>query len=101
MQWIGYVGIVALAICWFPQSWETAKKGGCEMNLYFLILGSIGNISLVIYAISIGDTVFSVLNVITTFGSLFNLFYKLFPRTRARASLNPRETPEISPDEFT
>lgn len=51
------------------------------MNLYFLILGTLGNISLMIYAISIGDTVFSVLNAITTFGSLFNLFYKLFPRT--------------------
>lgn len=80
MQWIGYVGVVALAICWFPQSWETVKRGRCEMNLHFLILGSVGNISLVAYAIVIGDTVFSLLNTITTLGSVFNLYYKLFPR---------------------
>lgn len=88
MQWIGYVGVVALALCWFPQSWETVKRGRCGMNLRFLILGSIGNISLGAYAISIGNMVFSVLNAITTLRSLFNLYDKLFPCARAKPSLN-------------
>jgi len=61
------------------------------MNLHFLILGSIGSISLAAYAVSIGDTVFSVLNAITTLGSLFNLSYRLLPRARTRPSFN-RET---------
>ena len=52
------------------------------MNLYFLILGSLGNLCLVVYALSIGDTVFSILNALTTIGSLFNLYYKFFPRPR-------------------
>ena len=81
MSWIGYTGIIALALCWVPQSWETIKRGRCEVNLYFLILGSLGSICLVVYAISINDTVFSLLNSFTTLGSLFNLYYKIFPRT--------------------
>lgn len=79
MLWIGYVGLVLLAVCWIPQSWETIKRGRCEVNLLFLILSSLGSISLMIYAITIGDTVFSLLNAITTVGALINLFYKIFP----------------------
>jgi lipid-A-disaccharide synthase-like uncharacterized protein len=80
MQWIGYGGLAALVLSWIPQSVETVRLGRCSINLSFLILVLIGNICLALYAWSIGDTVFSLLNSVSTVGVLLNLYYKLFPR---------------------
>ena len=80
MLWIGYVGLGALVLCWIPQSVETIKLGWCPVNLAFLILSAVGSSTLAIYAFSLGDPVFSILNVITTAGAGLNIYYKLFPR---------------------
>jgi lipid-A-disaccharide synthase-like uncharacterized protein len=79
-QWIGYIGLAALVLCWIPQSIETIKLGRCPVNFSFLVLSAIGSLSLAIYALSLQDPVFSVLNIITTGGAALNIFYKLFPR---------------------
>jgi len=79
MQWIGYVGLVALALCWIPQSVETIRGGRCPVNLMFLVLSSIGSFSLALYALSLGDPVFTMLNGITTLDALINIFHKLLP----------------------
>ena len=79
-QWIGYVGLAALVLCWIPQSIETIKLGRCPVNFAFLVLSAAGSVSLAIYALSLGDPVFSVLNIITTAGAALNIYYKLFPR---------------------
>lgn len=81
MQWLGYIGLIALVISWIPQSLETMRQGECGINGAFLILLLIGNLSLALYAFSIGDTVFTVLNSLSTVGVLVNLYYKFFPRT--------------------
>jgi lipid-A-disaccharide synthase-like uncharacterized protein len=83
LQWVGYVGLVALVLCWIPQSLETIKLGRCPINLGFLVLSSIGSVSLAIYALSLGDPVFSILNTLTLVGALINVYYKLFPRKDA------------------
>lgn len=83
VQWIGYVGLIALALCWIPQSIETVRLGRCPVNLTFLVLSSFGSFSLAIYAFNLGDPVFSILNILTTIGALINIFYKLFPRKNA------------------
>ncbi|MEK6754960.1 MAG: lipid-A-disaccharide synthase N-terminal domain-containing protein [Bacteroidota bacterium] len=80
MQWIGYLGLAALALCWIPQSIETIRLGRCPVNLVFLLLSSLGSFSLAIYAFSLGDPVFTILNILTTLGALLNIFYKVFPR---------------------
>jgi lipid-A-disaccharide synthase-like uncharacterized protein len=80
MQWIGYVGLTALALCWIPQSVETIRLGRCPVNLTFLVLSSIGSFTLAIYALSLGDPVFTILNTLTTLGAIINTFYKIFPR---------------------
>jgi lipid-A-disaccharide synthase-like uncharacterized protein len=80
MQVLGYIGLVAIIVCWIPQSLETIKLGRCPVNLWFLILSVIGSASLALYAISIGDSIFGTLNSVTTSGALLNLYYKLFPR---------------------
>jgi lipid-A-disaccharide synthase-like uncharacterized protein len=80
MQWLGYTGLIALVVSWIPQSIETVKFGRCTINLGFLVLVLIGNISLALYAWSIADTVFGLLNSISTIGVALNMYYKLFPR---------------------
>ena len=80
IEWVGYTGVVALALAWIPQTRQTISMGKCEVALGFLLLGSLGSGSLMIYAMLRGDTVFSILNGITTLGGLVNLFYKFFPR---------------------
>lgn len=82
-QWIGYVGLVALVLCWIPQSIETIRLGRCPVNRTFLLLSAAGSLSLAIYALSLGDPVFSILNILTTAGAILNIYYKLFPRGNA------------------
>jgi lipid-A-disaccharide synthase-like uncharacterized protein len=77
MQFIGILGLLALAAGWIPQTVETIKLKQCNVNFYFLILNLIGSISLTIYAISLNDIVFTVLNSMTTIGAFINLFYKV------------------------
>ncbi|MBM2845679.1 MAG: rane protein [Bacteroidetes bacterium] len=79
-EWIGYAGVIALALAWMPQSMETIRAGRCDVTLGFLLLGALGSGSLMCYALLRDDMVFSILNALTTLGSLINLYYKLFPR---------------------
>ena len=81
MEWIGYAGVVALTLAWVPQSRETIRAGRCDVALGFLLLGALGSGSLMCYALLRHDMVFSILNGLTTLGSLLNLYYKLFPRS--------------------
>jgi len=83
LQWIGYIGVIALVLSWIPQSVETIRLGRCPVNLNFLILSVVGSLSLAAYAFTLGDPVFSILNTITTVGALLNMYYKLFPRKNA------------------
>ena len=82
MTWIGYAGLIALALCWIPQSAETVRSGKCGANLKFLLLSALGSFLLMMYALLRDDTVFSILNALTTIGALLNLYYKVYPRTR-------------------
>ncbi len=80
MEWIGYVGLTALVVCWIPQTMDTVRLGSCPVNLGFLLLTALGSLSLAVYAASFGNTVFTVLNCLTTLGTAINIYYKLFPR---------------------
>lgn len=80
MQWIGSMGLICLAVCWVPQSIETIRQGRCTVNLVFLALSALGSLALALYAISLGDPIFTILNCLTTLGAGINMFYKFFPR---------------------
>jgi len=79
MSWLGYIGLAALALCWIPQSMETIRRGECSVNTGFLVLSLIGSVTLAIYAWSIDDPVFMILNSITTAGAGVNTYYKVRP----------------------
>ncbi|MBM4169968.1 MAG: hypothetical protein FJ215_12560 [Ignavibacteria bacterium] len=83
MELVGYAGLIALTLCWIPQSIETIRLGHCPVNLIFLILSSFGSLCLVLYALFLGDPVFTLLNLLTTLGALLNMYYRLFPRIPA------------------
>ncbi|MCU0453756.1 MAG: lipid-A-disaccharide synthase N-terminal domain-containing protein [Bacteroidetes bacterium] len=80
MEYIGYIGLTALALCWIPQSVDTLRLGRCDVNLSFLVLSAVGSLSLAIYAVLRSDQVFILVNTLTTAGALLNLFYKIRPR---------------------
>jgi lipid-A-disaccharide synthase-like uncharacterized protein len=80
MQGIGYAGLTLLTLCWIPQVAETTKQGRCTVNFPFLVLSAFGSFALALYAISLGDPIFTILNCLTTLGAVINIFYKLFPR---------------------
>ena len=80
MDWIGYLGLTALVVCWIPQSIDTIRQGTCPVNLSFLLLTAAGSLCLAVYALSLGNPVFSILNCLTTLGTLVNIYYKLRPR---------------------
>lgn len=76
MQIFGYVGLLALAIGWVPQTLQTIKEKDCKINTKFLVLNFIGSFSLMLYAIILNDLIFSVLNFMTTIGAIINIIYK-------------------------
>jgi lipid-A-disaccharide synthase-like uncharacterized protein len=77
MEYIGIIGLLAVALGWIPQTFQTIKTKRCDVNLLFLILNLIGSISLVVYAISLSDEIFTILNSMTAMGAVINLFYKV------------------------
>ena len=78
-QCAGYIGVVAFALAWIPQSVETIKARRCDVNLTFLLLSALGSFSLMTYAWLRSDWVFSVINALTTLGALVNAYFRLFP----------------------
>ena len=76
MHYIGYIGLTALTAGWIPQTFQTIKEKDCKVNMQFLVLNFIGSVSLMSYAIILGDTVFSLLNGMTAFGAIINFYYK-------------------------
>ncbi len=77
MEIVGMIGLAALAMGWVPQTIQTIREKDCKVNSNFLILNFIGSVSLTIYAIFLGDVVFSVLNSMTSVGAIINIFYKV------------------------
>ena len=84
MQWIGIVGLLALAAGWIPQTLETIKLKECRVNTLFLLLYLIASVSLTIYALSLNDMVFTILNAMTTLGAVINLYYKFYGTNRQK-----------------
>jgi len=88
---LGLIGLIAIVICWVPQTYESIKRGYTNMNLYFLLIYFIGSLSLTIYAL--GNFVFFTLNFLASVGSLINLYFKFFPRVKLNAKTVDEDSP--------
>lgn len=77
MHIIGYIGLCVLTLSWLPQTFQTIREKECKVNFQFLILNFAGSFSLMVYAMLLGDAVFSILNFMTSLGAAINVFYKL------------------------
>lgn len=82
--WIGYIGLIAFALAWIPQSWQTVREGRCGANRSFLALSALGSLCLAGYAFLRGDAVFASLNALTSAGALVNVYFSFFPRASSR-----------------
>ncbi len=76
-QYIGILGGLLIAIGWIPETIEIIKTKTNNLNLKFNILYAAGSLALVIYAISIQDWIFTILNGIALLMSTIGLFYKI------------------------
>lgn len=77
---LGYCGFVFLGICWIPQTIETIKTGRIAIQKSFLLMYAIGAGLLMLQAVGLDNVPLILLNSYTTFASLVNLFYGVFPR---------------------
>lgn len=83
-SYAGYVGVVAFALAWIPQTVETVRRGRCEANPMFLLLSAVGSAALMAYALARRDAVFSALNAMTCLGALINAYFRAFPSAAGR-----------------
>lgn len=84
IEWIGFIGVIAFALAWIPQSLDTIRAGRCDVNLAFLLLAALGSFSLMLYAFLKNDLIFSIVNLLTTAGAVLNIVYKIHPRPSSR-----------------
>ena len=78
---LGYIGFIFLAVCWIPQTMKTIRTGKIAMQKSFLLMYSVGAGMLMLQAIGLRNIPLILLNSYTTFASLINLYYGIFPRT--------------------
>ena len=58
---------------------ETLRNRYCTVNRGFLLLTTIGALSLTIHSVFLNDMPFIILNSVATVGSGINLFYAFYP----------------------
>jgi len=74
---VGIIGLVLIAVSWFPQVIQIIKTKKSGLNVKFALIYVLGSLALVIYSIQIRDTIFIVLNSLASFMSFLGLFYTL------------------------
>lgn len=79
MQLIGLLGLLCIAAAWIPQTVKTIREKRCDIGKSFLVLYSLGSISLTVYSILNFDPIFLTLNLLATVQSMINFYYRLFP----------------------
>ena len=55
---IGVIGLILIALSWFPQVVEIIKTKKSGLNVKFALIYVLGSVALVIYALQINDTIF-------------------------------------------
>lgn len=76
-EMIGIIGLLLLAIGWFPETLSVIREKRSKINTKFGILYVTGSFLLVIYSVYISDYIFLALNTIVMVMSGISLYYSL------------------------
>jgi MtN3 and saliva related transmembrane protein len=77
ISYLGVIGLILIALGWIPQTLETIKKKKNNLNLKFNLLYTIGSLLLTVYAITLSDTIFIILNGFAFLMSGIGLYYNI------------------------
>ena len=77
ISYLGVIGLILIALGWTPQTLETIKKKKNNLNLKFNLLYTIGSLLLTVYAITLSDTIFIILNGFAFLMSGIGLYYNI------------------------
>jgi uncharacterized protein with PQ loop repeat len=72
---LGFFGTLLVVIAWIPQTLRTIRTKKVGIHPKFLWIYFAGSFFLTVYAISIFDFVFIILNGISTVFSFINIYY--------------------------
>jgi len=75
ISFVGVLGAVLLLIAWIPQTLRTIKTRKVGMERKFLYIYLLGSLFLTIYAYSLEDWVFLILNAVATLMAAINIYY--------------------------
>lgn len=81
LEFIGWIGSIAFAICGAPQAWQSLKEGHSKgIAMGFISLWLIGEICTIVYVIPKGHAplIFNYLGNLLFAGTI--IYYKLYPR---------------------
>ena len=85
VEFIGTLGAVLLLIAWIPQTLRTIRTRKVGMERKFLYIYLLGSLVLAIYAYSLDDWVFLILNAVATLMAAINIYYhEKYERPRKR-----------------
>jgi MtN3 and saliva related transmembrane protein len=77
----GWIGTACIVLCWIPQTMETLRNRQCNVNRGFLLLATIGTLSLTVHSVFLNDVPFIILNTVGSVGSGINLFYSFHSKS--------------------
>lgn len=91
---IGFIGALLILSAWVYETYRAIEKGE-KLNVKFILIYLSGNILLTVYAISIKDMVFTVLNGAIGVMSLIELDLALRRRKNVKRKNNVRKSMKL------
>ena len=74
----GIFGLALLSLSWFSELYSTIRSGYAKVPFEFAVLYFMSSLLLAYHAYSLNDTIFIILNLITTVIAMINIFYLMF-----------------------
>jgi len=81
---VGIIGAVILAIAWIPETIQIIRERESKLNPEFAAVYFVGTLLLFIYALILGDIVFSFVNGFILFQVCIGLYYEFVVERRAK-----------------
>ena len=83
-NYTGIIGILLILAGWAYETWVSVKAGKSPIPLSLVLLYGIGSALLALYAFSLNDWIFMVLNIVLVFMMLINIALILKNKNKER-----------------